>query len=110
MSCDFPGKKDFTIYVGQSFQKNIVWTADNSPVNLTGYSAKFIITYGNTTVTTLTNGSGITLGTTNGTINLLIVDTTSFTPCNGSYQLFLTSGTGFVTCLLNGVLTIREGI
>lgn len=109
---DLPGQLNLSIYQGATFAVALTWTADGVPVNLTGYTASMKIVDGQTTVTTLTSGSGITLGGTAGTIAISIPASTTagFSPANCEYDLKLTSPGGVVTCLVAGLIPIRKGV
>lgn len=99
---------------GSTFSKTLTWNIDGVPVNLTGYTARMQVrsTYASATaLVTLTNGSGITLGTTNGQITLTIsaVATAAIAAGNYVYDLELTSGST-VTRLLEGQFIVSPEV
>jgi hypothetical protein len=85
-------------------------------INLTGYSARMQVreTYSSTsTIVSLTNGSGITLGGAAGTIAIAISATTTAAltaPFSGVYDLELVSAGGVVTRLLQGAATVSPEV
>jgi hypothetical protein len=86
----------------------------NTPWNLTGYSATMTIrpfVGSNTTTLVLTNGAGITLGGSNGTINVTISSavTADFNPSRYAYDFVLNSGS-VVTRLLEGKFIVTAGV
>lgn len=77
-----PGKYNFVCPQGATFSKELTWSIDDSPVDLTTYSAKMQVRekYTSTTkILDLSSSNGdITLGGTDGTILIEInADTTS---------------------------------
>jgi len=79
-------------------------------INLTGYTATFTMTSGATTLT-LTSGSGITITPATGVI--AIHATASQTSIDaGQYraELIITSGSGIITSLLKGQLSITPKV
>ena len=96
---------------GGTYSQRFVWKINKNPVDLTGYTARMQVrtdgsnrTRPNVTIISLTDTSGITLGTTDGTIQLDIraTDTSKLIPGTYSYRLELESASGFVTRLLTG--------
>lgn len=108
---------DFEIEQGATLVKPIVWKdSAGTAINLTGYSAKMQIRKSAASDEVLlelstTNGR-ITLGTTNGTITLIFspATTSALTWSRGKYDLELTSGSGDVTRLLEGEITVSKEI
>lgn len=94
-----PGKINFTCPQGSTFSKSLTYNIDGEPIDLTGYSARLQVRefhYSDSTVVNLTSGSGITLGGSAGTIDVLIdAETTAeFEAGNYVYDLELVvSGT-----------------
>ncbi len=111
-----PGSLNFTIYQGAIFNENMVWrNEDNSPVNLTGYTAKMTgRTVKNTTTsffTLTTENGGITLGGIAGTIALLIdADDTAALYQNGVYDLDMIDAAGVPNRLLQGTITLNQRV
>lgn len=109
------GTHNFTIEQGTTLEKKIVWK-DNSatpqPINLTGYSARMMVRSAISDVSPLitltTENGGITLGGVTGeiTLNQTDVQTAAYNWVTGVYDLELISGTGKVTRLLKGVITV----
>jgi len=100
-----PGILDLTCYQGSTFDKSFTVTQSSTPVNWTGYTAKMQVRrykdQSSTALLTLTNGAGITLGGTAGTIALSITPTQSNTITAGSYfyDIELTSGSNVIRIL-----------
>lgn len=105
-----PATLNMTCWQGASFDYTLTWKLDNVPVNLTGYSARMQVreSFDSTAVImSLTNGSGITLGGTAGTILLAASATTTAaidaTPSGQYiYDLELVSDSSVVTRLVQG--------
>ena len=119
MSCDtacvdlYPEVLNLGVYQGGTFYLLMTWTdANNTPVDLSGYSAELRVKDGNTTILDLTSGSEITLGGAAGTItvNVDATATALLAPANCEYVLLLTSGAGVATPLVGGMFTIRQGL
>lgn len=107
------GKLNIVIEQGTTFNPVFTYSDENNtPIDLTGYDARMQIRSSKTASTTiddLTVGDGITLGGAAGTITLLIsdTDTAAFTFKNAVYDLELISGSGVVTRLLEGSVTLK---
>lgn len=105
-----PGYLDLTCYQGANFDYTLTWQTNGTPVNITGYTARMQVRESydaGTAIVSLTNGSGITLGGTAGTIGLSLSATATAaldgTPnVQSIYDLELVSGTGYVTRLVEG--------
>jgi hypothetical protein len=108
---------DILIEQGATFQLNLVWKDSlGAPINLTGYTARMQVRqkYSDTTPLldfTTANGA-ITLGGTLGTIQVigLATLTDTLTVKSGVYDLELVSGTGTVTRLIEGAVTITPQV
>jgi hypothetical protein len=105
-----PGVLDFNCYQGANFDYTLTWQVGGSAVNLTGYSARMQVRNSydaGTAIVSLTNGTGITLGGTAGTI-LLELSATATAALDGTpstqyvYDLELVSGANYVTRLVEG--------
>jgi hypothetical protein len=86
----------------------------NTPWNLTGYTATMTIrpfVGSNTTTLVLTNGNGITLGGSAGTVDITIsaAVTADFNPSRYAYDFVLNSGS-VVTRLLEGQFIVTAGV
>lgn len=105
---------NLTIECGATFLLEMVWSEDDTPKNLTGYAARMQVrkTHAAAPILDLTDGAGITLGTTGGEITIEVSsdDTTDLTEGNYVYDLELESGAGFVTRLLEGGVTIKPEV
>ena len=109
-----PARYNITAYQGATYDLNLTWAIGGTAVNLTNYTAamQVRINPGDTnTILSLTNGSGITLGGTAGTIAVAVSANTmgSATPGNYVYELELNSG-GQVTRLLQGSFAIQAEV
>lgn len=106
------GTYNFTIEQGADFTRTFTWKdSAGALINLTGYTARMKIKTGATTIVSLTEVSGITLGGAAGTIVVAInaAATAAYTFSKAVYDLELVSGGGVVTRLLEGkVLLSRE--
>jgi hypothetical protein len=105
-----PGIYNIKAYQGATYGLNLTWAIGGTAVNLTGYTAAMQVrenTSATATILSLTNGSGITLGGTAGTIAIAVPATTMgfATPGNYVYDLELNSG-GQVTRLIQGSFAI----
>jgi hypothetical protein len=109
-----PGKYNITAYQGATYDLNMTWTIGGTAVNLTNYTAAMQVrTAANSTATvfSLTNGSGITLGGTAGTIavNISANAMGAATPGQYVYDLELNSGSA-VTRLIQGTFQIQAEV
>lgn len=112
-----PGDYDLTIYVGATFSRRVVWKdGAGALVDLTGYTARMQIRSSvrnpDVLVALTTENSGITLGGTAGTIDLLLTSTQTgaITARAGVYDLELIDSTGVVTRLLQGEVEISPEV
>lgn len=108
---------DIEINQGATFELTVTWKdSAGTAINLTGYSARMQVreTYSSSsTIVSLTNGSGITLGGAAGTIAIVISATTTAAltaPFSGVYDLELVSAGGVVTRLLQGAATVSPEV
>jgi len=112
------GNYNLVIEQGATFRREMVWKdADGNPIDLTSYTAKMQIRKkagaADPAIATLTTADGtIVLGGIAGTIilNLSNSVTTAITDSAGVYDLELTSGSGFVTRLLEGTFTLSKEV
>ena len=112
-----PGTYNITCPQGATFDKTFTVLQGGTAINLTGYSAAMQVreTYDSATaLVSLTNGSGITLGGTAGTILVTITNAQSAAISAGAYayDLELTSGVGagVVTRLLQGAFIVSGNV
>lgn len=110
-----PGTYNVVAYQGADWDRTFTVTQGGSALNLSGYSAAMQVREAADSTAyllSLTNGSGITLGGTAGTITVAITATQSSAVNAGSYayDLELTSGAGQVTRLLQGGFTVSGNV
>lgn len=101
---------NLNIDAGATYQLTVTWNDSNGdPIDLTSYSARMKLkdTYGGTTLVSLTDSDGITLGGSAGTVAITISDAltssiggTSHT--KGVYDLEVESAGGVTTRILEG--------
>jgi len=113
-----PGYLDLNCWQGANFDYTLTWETAGTPVNLTGYSARMQVRSNydsGTAVVSLTNGTGITLGGTAGTI-LLEMNASTTAALDGTpntqyiYDLELISGASYVTRLVEGSFFINPEV
>jgi hypothetical protein len=109
-----PGRYNITAYQGATYDLNLTWTIGGSAVNLTNYTAAMQVrtaANASTAVISLTNGSGITLGGTAGTIGIAISATTMGAATAGQYVYDLELNAGsVVTRLIQGTFQIQAEV
>lgn len=109
------GVYNLTIEQGATFKRTFFWRDENGNlINLSGYSARMKIKQDptqTTSIISLTDGAGITLGGAAGTIEVLIpdADTTGLVAGFYYYDLEVDSGAE-VTRLLQGKVTVSPEI
>jgi hypothetical protein len=106
-----PGTYNITAYQGADFDQQFVVSQGGTALNWTGYTAAMQVREAfdsPTTLLSLTNGSGITLGGTAGTITVAITNAQSAAIPAGSfsYDLELIAGAGQVTRILQGSFNV----
>jgi hypothetical protein len=108
-----PATYNIKAYQGATYSLNMTWAIGGTAVNLTNYTAAMQVRENPnaTAILSLTNGSGITLGGTAGTIGISVSATTmgAATPGNYVYDLELNSG-GQVTRLIQGSFAIQAEV
>jgi hypothetical protein len=103
-----PGRFNFSLIQGDTFNTSPAWKINNSYVNVTGYSAKMQVRQAVTSTSVIlemsTANGRIVAGTTDGkfTITLSAVDSAALPPGNYIYDLDITSPGGIKTTLLTG--------
>lgn len=109
----------YDIYVeqGATYQLNITWKQpNNTPVNITGFSARMQFRKSKTSSTVLFSGTNtngiITLGGAAGTVSITIPATTTddFSFGCGVYDLELESSGGVVTRLIEGSVEVSKEV
>jgi len=111
------GKHDIYIEQGATWSLPLVWkTIDGTPIDISGFTARMHIRKKITdavfVVDLTTENGGITLGGTEGTIDLFIsaLDSAAIAIKDGVYDLELVSGGGIVTRLLEGKATVSPEV
>ena len=110
-----PAKYNIICPQGTTYDVQFTYKINKFPVDVTGYSARMQVRethISSNTLVSLTNGSGITLGGTAGTIDILIsaATTAGFTPNAYVYDLELVSANGTVTRMLEGSFTVTPEV
>jgi len=110
-----PGRLNFTCPQGSTFRRTLTYKIDDTPVNLTGYSARLQVreTHDSTDyIVFLENGNGITLGASAGTIDILIPDTTTQNFITGDhvYDLEVESSGGITDRLIEGRFNVTPEV
>ena len=109
------GLYDLVVEAGATYTRVFTWTAGTppTPVNLTGYTAHAQLrdAHGGLVVD-LTVGQGLTLGGSAGTITMTMTpaQTLLVPQLGGSWDLKLTSGSGVVTRLLQGLVQLSPEV
>ncbi len=100
-----PATYNITAYQGATYKLDMTYKIDDTPVDLTNYTAAMQVKENPnaSAVISISNGSGITLGGTAGTIALNVSATTMGSATAGFYQYDLElNSAGEVTRLLQG--------
>lgn len=111
-----PGKYNITCPQGSTFVKQIIYTIDDVPVNLAGFTARMQVreSYSseNFTIELTTENGGITLGGALGTIDVFISDLTTQTlkPREYVYDLELVSSGSQVSRLIEGKFLVTPEV
>jgi hypothetical protein len=110
-----PGKVNFLCPQGSTFNRRLTYKIDDVPVNLSGYSSRLQVRethYAEETIVALTSGSGITLGGSAGTIDLLISASTTaaFNAGNFVYDLEIQSTNGTIDRLIEGSFIVTPEV
>ncbi len=106
---------DFEAGQGETFDRTVTWKIDDVAVNITGYTARMQIrkTIRSTSaVVSLTQASGLTLGGSAGTIQIVISATATAALDAGRYvyDLELVSAGGVVTRVLEGAFVLTAEV
>lgn len=112
-----PAKLKLTIYQGATFRKRLRWsTSGGAPIDLTGCTARMQVRSDVESPDVLleltTENSGITLGGTAGTIDLLVSDedTTAIAWESGVWDLEIVHPDGTVTRLAEGSVSVSPEV
>lgn len=110
-----PGRYNYRITQGDTFQNVPVWKIGGTPVNVTGYSAKMQVrkAVGGTVLIELSSANGrITVGTTDGSFTFYIspADTAALQAGEWVYDFDVTAPNGTVTTLLQGGFVVTPQV
>jgi hypothetical protein len=110
-----PGRFNFVCPQGATFKPALIYKVDNSPVNLTGYTARMQVRESHTSdeiIISLSTNSGITIDGPNGQIEILISasETSTFTDGDHVYDLEIISAGGEVYRLLQGRFNVTPEV
>ena len=110
-----PGRLNFVCPQGSTFRRTLTYKIETTPVNLTGYSARLQVRENHDStdyIVFLTNGNGITLGGSAGTIDILIPDstTTNFITGDHVYDLEVESSSGITDRLIEGRFNVTPEV
>jgi hypothetical protein len=110
-----PGTYDITLFQGADYDQTFTAKQDGTALNWTGYSARMQVrdsSDATAVLLSLTNGSGITLGGTAGTIGVAVSNAQSAAISAGSYayDLELISGSSAVTRFLQGAFNVSGNV
>ena len=111
-----PGYLNLTFSQGATWKLSFAYTdGSGDPIDLTNYTANMQarVSYDSTSVAlNLTSGTGITLGGTAGTVNLLVPAATTATigAAQYVYDMELVSASGEVTRIIEGTLTVTPEV
>ena len=115
------GRYSFVIEKGASFLRTVTWYTDDAatvPQNLTGYTARMKVKTKDLSSVILDSAAGditLTLGGAAGTVEVGVAaaKTTTLAPTSVdglAYDLELVDGSGFVTRLLQGGVTVSAEV
>lgn len=113
-----PGRYDFTIFQGASFDRTFTWRTGTpaTNVNLTSYTGRMQVRTNTASPTVAlevsTSNGRMTLGGSAGTIAITVTatDTTALMPGQYVYDMEMVSAGGEVTRLLEGRATISAEV
>lgn len=112
-----PGLVNFVCPQGTTFRRTLTYKIDQTPVDLSGYSARLQVReayYSDNYLVSLSSGSigGITLGGSAGTIDIIIdaETTSSFTTGNHVYDLEIVSPSDYVDRIIEGAFTVTPEV
>jgi hypothetical protein len=109
-----PGRYNITAYQGATYGLSLNWSIGGTAVDLTNYTAAMQVREAynaSAPVLSLTNGSGITLGGTAGTIDISVSASTMGSIVAGQYlyDLELNSGSA-ITRLVQGNFSVEAEV
>jgi hypothetical protein len=110
-----PGLVNFVCPQGSTFRRTLTYTLDNLPIDLSGYSSRLQVRqayYSEDPIISLASGSGITIGGSAGTIDILISAsaTSNFPAGNHVYDLEIISPSNIVDRLIEGTFNVTPEV
>jgi hypothetical protein len=110
-----PGLVNFVCPQGSTFRRTLTYTLDESPIDLSGYSANLQVRenyYSPDPLVSLSSGSGLFVGGSAGTINIYISDSdTSNLPAGTHvYDLEITSPSNDIDRLIEGTFIVTPEV
>ena len=109
-----PGTYNITCPQGATWDRTFTVTVGGTKLNLTGYTAAMQVRESadaTATLISLTNGSGITLGGTAGTVDVVISSSVTAGVAAGSYSYDLELNSGStITRLLEGSFNVTGNV
>ena len=110
-----PGLVNFVCPQGSTFRRTLTYTLDEVPVNLSGYSSRLQVReayYSTDPLVSLVSGSGITMGGSAGTIDILISAsvTSGFPTGTHVYDLEIISPSNIVDRLVEGTFNVTPEV
>jgi Na+/serine symporter len=110
-----PGLVNFVCPQGSTFRRTLTYTLDEVPVDLSGYSSRLQIReayYSTDPIVSLVSGSGITMGGSAGTIDILISAsvTSEFPTGTHVYDLEIVSPSNIVDRLIEGTFNVTPEV
>jgi hypothetical protein len=110
-----PGLVNFVCPQGSTFRRTLTYTLDELPVDLTGYSSRLQVReayYSEDPIVSLVSGSGITVGGSAGTIDILISAsvTSEFPTGTHVYDLEIVSPSNIVDRLIEGTFNVTPEV
>jgi hypothetical protein len=111
-----PGRYNFTCPQGSTFQSTVTYKIDDVPVNLSGYSSRLQVRETHDAsdyITYLTsNGNGLTMGGSAGTINIFIAASATALFIDGDhvYDLELISPSNIINRLMEGRFNVTPEV
>jgi Na+/serine symporter len=110
-----PGLVNFVCPQGSTFRRTLTYTLDEVPVNLAGYSSRLQVReayYSTDPLVSLVSGSGITMGGSAGTIDILISAsvTSQFPTGTHVYDLEIISPSNIVDRLIEGTFNVTPEV
>ena len=110
-----PGLVNFVCPQGSTFRRTLTYTLDELPVDLTGYSSRLQVReayYSEDPIVSLVSGSGIVVGGSAGTIDILISAsvTSEFPTGTHVYDLEIVSPSNIIDRLIEGTFNVTPEV